>query len=330
MPRKAAWEVLQVVSAGAYSDVALDRVLKKYKFTDIDRSLTTELAYGAIRLRKFLDCWIDFLGKIPSRKQPPLLRLLLHLGLYQILKMDKIPSSAAINTSVELAKRSKISNLAPVVNGLLRTADRFICSGKILPLPASPSACLVQEHSLPLWLAEDLISWFGEKRAEEVAKAFNKVPSFDLRVNRLCATPSGLQKEFEKVGIKSRCIENSPDCLQVDSGLAALNQWPGYQEGRWCIQDRSSQRVSLLLDPQPGDNVLDACSAPGSKTTHLAELMDNTGKIWAVDRSLSRLNLVAANSKRMRASSINILEADSLQIFCKSNLNGSIIFNVFC
>ena len=314
MPRKAAWEILQAVSAGAYSDVALDRTLKKYSFSSVDRSLVTELAYGSIRLQKLLDCWIDFLGKVPSRKQPPLLRLLLHIGLYQILKMDKIPSAVAVYTSVELVKKSKIGKLAPVVNGLLRSADRAFKSGQELPLPVAFSDRLVQEHSLPQWLADELITWFGEKKAEKIAEAFNKVPSFDLRVNRLSSTPSEMQMDFEKAGIKSTCITGLPDGLEVESGLGNLQEWPGYQEGKWCVQDRSSQNVSLLLDPQPGDNVLDACSAPGSKTTHLAELMGNVGEIWAVDRSSSRLNLVAVNSERMRADCINILEADSSEL----------------
>ena len=112
----------------------------------------------------------------------------------------------------------------------------------------------------------------------------------------------------------SICVDGFPDCLQVKSGLGDLHKWPGYQEGKWCVQDRSSQSVSLLLDPKPGENVLDACSAPGSKTTHLAELMGNVGEIWAIDRSRSRLNLVSINAKRMRADCINVLEADSLDL----------------
>ena len=123
-PRKAAWDVLRAVSAGAYAEAALSRVIKKYDLNEIDRGLLTELAYGAIRKRKFLDAWIDHLGKVQASKQPPLLRWLLHLGLYQIFEMNKIPCSAAVNLSVELAKNSKLGRLSPVVNAILRNAIR--------------------------------------------------------------------------------------------------------------------------------------------------------------------------------------------------------------
>ena len=122
--RKASWEVLQAVGGGAFADVALERTFSLYSFTSIDKALITELSYGAIRQRYFLDCWIDLLGKVSAKKQPPLLRWLLHLGLYQILKMERIPPSAAINTTVELAKTHRLKKLAPVVNGILRTALR--------------------------------------------------------------------------------------------------------------------------------------------------------------------------------------------------------------
>ena len=102
--RKAAWEVIQAVGGGVFADVALERIFNLYAFKSIDKALITELSYGAIRQRYFLDCWIDFVGKVSAKKQPPLLRWLLHLGLYQILKMERIPPAAAINISVELAK----------------------------------------------------------------------------------------------------------------------------------------------------------------------------------------------------------------------------------
>lgn len=309
--RKAAWEVLQAVSAGAYADVALNRAVKKYSLTGLDRSLTTELAYGSIRYRYLLDHWIDYLGKLPARKQPPLLRWLLHVGLYQILYMERIPVSAAINTTVQLTKGSQLHRLSSVVNGLLRSANRHLIEGNTFPVPLNTSKSLALENSLPDWLIEQLISELGIKHAEEIAKASNKSPTFDLRVNRLKSTPQIIQKEFEKVGIKSELIDDFPDSLELITGLGDLREWPGYELGQWCVQDRSSQWVAPLLDPKPGDHILDACSAPGSKTTHIAELIANQGEIWAVDRSLTRLNLVVENTTRLGSNAINFLVADS-------------------
>ncbi len=151
LPRRVAWEVLQAVAAGAYADVALERALRKHSMSAADRGLVTELTYGAIRQRQCLDGWLDRLGKVPASKQPPLLRWLLHLGLYQILRMDRIPAAAAVNTAVELVKSSKLARLAPVVNGILRAALRARDAGELLPLPQDSAARLAQAESLPLW-----------------------------------------------------------------------------------------------------------------------------------------------------------------------------------
>ena len=187
LARKAAWEVIQVVGGGAFADVALKRVLKLYSFKSIDKSLITELSYGAIRHRYYIDCWIDFLGKVSVEKQPPLLRWLLHLGLYQIFKMDRIPPAAAINTTVELAKTNHLRELAPVVNGILRSALRSKEKGSLLPISKDESLELAKNESLPVWLARELISWKGVEQSYEIAKSFNSVRTIDLRVNKLRA-----------------------------------------------------------------------------------------------------------------------------------------------
>ena len=315
LSRKAAWDVLQAVSAGAYGDLALNRVIKKYSLIGLDRALTTELAYGSIRYRYLLDCWIDYLGKVPAIKQPPLMRWLLHIGLYQILYMERIPVSAGINTTVELAKNSQLNKLTPVVNGFLRNVSRHLIEGKSLPVPLNTSKRLSVENSLPYWLIEELIAIFGAEDAEEIAKASNKHPTFDLRVNRLKASPQIIREKFKNEGITSDLIKDSPDGLQLKVGLADLREWPGYELGEWCVQDRSSQWVAPLLEPRPGDRILDACSAPGSKTTHIAELIANNGEIWAVDRSSTRLKLVEENANRLGASCIRFLAADSVNLF---------------
>ena len=148
-PRRLAWEVLQAVAAGAYADVALERALREHPLVGADRGLATELAYGAIRRRRPLDAWLDRLGKVPALKQPPKLRWLLHVGLYQLLWMERIPASAAVNTTVDLAKAVGLARLAPVVNGMLRSALRAQESGQLLDIPTDWAAALSLEHSLP-------------------------------------------------------------------------------------------------------------------------------------------------------------------------------------
>ncbi len=312
--RKAAWEVIQAVGGGAFSDVALDRILKNYSFNYLDRALITELSYGAIRQRYYLDCWVDFLGKIPAIKQPPLLRWLLHLGLYQIFKMERIPPAAAINTTVELAKTNKLSKLAPVVNGILRSALRCKEKGSSLPSSNNPSNELAKNESLPVWLASQLISWKGEKAALKISKAFNSISSIDLRVNILKTNLKDLKKDFDSCGVPTKPIPDCPNGLEVFLGFGEPIRWPGYDEGKWCVQDRSSQLIAPFLNPLKGDRILDACAAPGGKSTHIAELIGNEGEVWSIDRSSTRVNRLLANSERLGTKCIQHLVADSKEL----------------
>ncbi len=270
-----------------------------------------ELSYGAIRQRQLLDSWIDHLGKVSAKKQPPSLRWLLHLGLYQILFMEKIPNSAAVNTTVELAKKNKLTKLAPVVNGVLRSAIRTNKDGFDLPLPINSAEKIAHQESIPLWLIEKLILWQGVKNAEKIAKAFNQVPTLDIRVNNMRRNKLQLQNIFKEVGIESKFILDCPSGLQISNGSGDIKKLPGFFEGEWFVQDRSSQLACPLLNPQPGDRVLDACAAPGIKTTHLAQLMNDIGELWAVDSSLKRLKRMFENAKRLKSKCLKILHADA-------------------
>ena len=310
-PRRFAWEILEVVAAGGYADVAFDRVLRGSTLSVQDRGLVTEMAYGAIRQRRRLDGWLDRLGRVPASKQPPRPRWLLHVGLYQLLCMERIPDAAAVNTTVELAKRHGLKRLAPVVNGVLRAAIRAKQSGEALDLPGDPALRLALQQSLPDWFCRDLQRWCGADQAERVARACNQVPPLDLRVNRLRCTPAALTAALEQHGLRVMPIPGCPDGLQVLEAGGDLRQWPGFEQGHWCVQDRAAQWVAPLLAPEPGDRVLDACAAPGGKATHLAELMQNKGEVWAIDRSAGRLRRVAANAARLGTDCLQAMAADA-------------------
>ena len=315
--RRAAWEVIKAVGGGAFADVALERVFNLYSFKSLDKALITELSYGAIRQRYNLDCWIDFLGKVPAKKQPPLLRWLLHLGLYQILKMKRIPPAAAINTTVELAKTHHLKKLAPVVNGILRSALRTKEKGLQLPKSNNPNLELAKNESLPLWLVDELIAWKGVEDAMKIAKAFNRISPIDIRVNKLRADLKDVKELFDSCGIQNQIIPNCPYGLEVRAGVGEPRRWPGFEEGKWSVQDRSSQLIAPSLGPLPGEKILDACAAPGGKTTHIAELMSNKGEIWSVDRSSRRSKKILANSERLGIHCLQILVSDSNQLLVK-------------
>ena len=310
-PRRLAWDVLQAVAAGAYADVALERALRDRPLQGPDRGLATELAYGAIRQRRRLDAWLDRVGRVPALKQPPKLRWLLHVGLYQLFWMERVPDSAAVNTCVELAKTQGLARLAPVVNGMLRAALRARDQGESPVCSGEASAQLAFEHSLPDWLAELLLQWRDPEGATAVAAACNQVPPLDLRVNRLRATPAGVAEAFAEAGHATAPIPGCPDGLTLLGSSGDLRGWPGYDDGHWCVQDRAAQWVAPLLAAQPGERILDACAAPGGKATHLAELLGGDAEIWAVDRSPGRLKRVAANAARLGLDCLQALAADA-------------------
>jgi 16S rRNA (cytosine967-C5)-methyltransferase len=306
--------VLLAVGAGAYADVALERELQRHPLEGADRALATELAYGAIRQRRLLDAWLDALGKVPAARQPPKLRWLLHLGLYQLLFSSRVPASAAVSTTVELAKLGGLGRLAPVANGLLRACGRRRAEAGpepwdgLGPLPSDPAASYGLRHSLPAWLAELALQW---PDPEAFGLACNQPPALDLRLNLLRTTPAGALEAFTAAGIEAAPLPDLPGGLTLLGRSGELRALPGYTEGHWCVQDRAAQAVGLLLDPQPGERILDACAAPGGKSTHLAELMGNEGEVWAVDRSEGRLRRVGVNAARLGLKCIHTLAADA-------------------
>ena len=312
--RRVAWQVLQAVAAGAYADGALERELGHTSLSPLDRALATELAYGAIRQRRRLDAWLDVLGKVPAEKQPPKLRWLLHLGLYQLLLSDRVPAAAAVSTTVELAKQGGLARLAPVVNGMLRAFLRRREAGDPLPLPGDPAEALALRHSLPDWLSRDLLRWLPAERAEAFGAACNTPPALDLRVNRLRASREQVLEALQAAGVAAAPIDGLPWGLVITGRSGDLRQLPGYDEGHWCVQDRAAQRIVPLLDPQPGERVLDACAAPGGKSTHLAEAMGDQGLVLALDRGEARLRRVQRNSERLGLSCITTRHGDAARL----------------
>jgi 16S rRNA (cytosine967-C5)-methyltransferase len=320
-PRRLAWQVLQAVAAGAYADAALERALHQSSLESRDRALATDLAYGAIRQRTLLDAWITAKGRLAADKQPPKLRWLLHVGLYQLLCLGRVPVSAAVSTTVQLAREGGLDRLAPVVNGLLRAVARqreglspMADAWQGLPLPETAAGSLALRHSLPLWLADDLVSWRTPGETELFGQACNTPPAIDLRVNALRCDPTELITRLAQAGLRAEPLPNLPEGITLLDRPGDPRTLPGYAEGHWTVQDRQAQRIVPLLDPQPGEMILDACAAPGGKATHCAERMGDRGEVWAVDRSAQRMQRLRANGQRLGLAALRPLVADALTL----------------
>lgn len=295
----------------AFADIALDRVLRSSQMERLDRSFTTELVYGCTRRRRTLDALIDQLGRKSATQQPPDLRVILHLGLYQLRYLSQVPPSAAVTTTVDLAKQNRLGALSGFVNGLLRQYLRRSTEADPLQLPDVPSDRLAIQYSYPDWLTRLWIEQFGLEVAETLCDWFNQPPSIDLRVNSLAISIDQLEAEFNAARVRTARLPHLPQALRLQARTGAIEALPGFAQGWWTVQDASAQLVSYLVNPQPGEVVIDACAAPGGKTTHLAELMQDQGKIWAIDRAASRLKKVEQNADRLNLHAIETLAADS-------------------
>jgi len=307
--RKLAFYALKAINKQkAYADIALDRILQSHQdLSQSDRSLVTELVYGITRRQRTLDALIaEFTGK-PTAKQPPDLRLILQIGIYQICFLDHIPDSAAVNTTVDLAKSEKLGGLSGLVNGVLRR----VCREQEQRSLFANIQDLGVLYSFPDWLINLWIEELGTAETDRLCQWFNQSPHIDLRVNTLKTTTTELIDRLQIADVKVQRLPLIPNALRLSSGVGNIPNLVGFSEGLWTVQDASAQLAALILDPQPHDIVIDACAAPGGKTTHIAELMGDKGLIYACDRTENRLKKIQQNCNRLGLSSIQMRIGDS-------------------
>ena len=344
--RQQALIALKDVHKGAYVDVALDRVLRKVDLPNNERRLVTELVYGSVRRQLTLDAIIDQLARKKSHQQPLLLRSILHLGLYQLQFQERIPPSAAVNTTVQLAKDNGFSGLSGFVNGLLRSYIRLgeerlergegVEGGEggegedskqdkknqIIPikLPKNDVERLGILYSFPDWIVNVWMEQFGFSETEKLCEWMNQTPNIDLRVNQLCSSVEEVETALQNQDVLTQRIPHLPQALRLLSSPGAIQNLPGFNQGWWTVQDSSAQLVGYLLNPQPNEVIIDACAAPGGKTTHIAELMGDSGKIYACDRTASRLRKLQQNIQRLNLKSIENCVGDSRDLSQFANL----------
>jgi len=314
--RELALQILFRIESGkAYIGVLLDTELGKSSLDSRDKALTTELVYGIVRWRKTLDWYLDQVCKKPMRKTHPWLRHILRLGGYQLLFLDKIPPSAAVNESVKLAGKYSSKSKIPArsakgfVNAALRQLQR---SRNKLQSPDTlfdPVARLAITYSFPEWLIKRWVSRFGESGAENACHINNQPSPLIIRVNTLKTSLSELQHTLSS-SVKS--VTALPAAIPgfVLSGHPPISELPGYQNGYFTVQNAASILIALTLDPQPGEKILDACAGSGTKTTHIGELMKNRGEITAVDIHAGKLQRLRGNCQRLGITIVQTYHGD--------------------
>jgi 16S rRNA (cytosine967-C5)-methyltransferase len=312
--REAAYDVLKgSEERGAYSNLLLNATLERSGLPARERRLATELVYGVIQRRGTLDWMLDKLLKKGVKSLDPHVRRLLRIGLYQLAYLERIPDRAAVHETVELAKKKGHPGIASLVNGVLRAWLRR--KGELAP-PADPQTLEEKEavYSFPAWLIRRTEELYGVETAREALLSTHVPPRVSLRANRLKGTRDELIARWNGVE-DGEAIPSpiAPEGVLIEKGGNPAHS-SLFQEGFYTIQDESSMLVTHAVDPSPGMQVLDMCAAPGGKTTHLAERMENQGRIVACDIHPHKLNLIHANATRLGIGIIEVKLADGREL----------------
>lgn len=304
----------QVNEENAYANLALDKALYQYKEMDPrDKGLVTEIVYGSIKNRGKLDWVINQFANPKIAKMDPWVRNILREGVYQMMFLDKVPVSAAVNEAVELTKHYSHQGGVKFVNGVLRNIEREMGQLVYPNRGKQPVQYLTVCYSFPQWLIERWVKQFGVKKTELMCGYFNEPAPLWIRTNTLKITRSELKARLAEQGIESVESEHTAEGLMLKNTIS-LHSLDLFQEGYFTVQDESSMLVALAASPKEGQRVLDVCSAPGGKTTHLAQLMHNTGEIVACDIHDHRLDLIDANCKRLGVENVQTKRQDGLYL----------------
>lgn len=314
--REVAVRVLfQVFENRAYANLELDKALFSCTLNDLDRRLATELVYGTVKYKAHLDHILNTYLKKPLEKADPWTREILRLSLYQLIFLDRIPAHAVVNESVLLAKILTKKNkrqdkfINAVLRAYLREPNKTIWPDK----KKNFAKWLSVYYSFPQWMIEEWLRQFGKSETESLCNWFNKTPDLSARVNTLKTTRNKLIDALKNKGIHAEMDERLPEAIHI-TGSGSLRDVSEFQSGDFILQDTSSMLVAHALGVKENDKVLDTCAAPGGKTTHIAQLMNDRGEIIACDIHEHRVALIEENKVRLGISSIQtkIQDATSL------------------
>ncbi len=320
--------LLKIENDGAYSNIALNNAIKENKLNSIDSSFVSALVYGVLERKITLDYIIRCYSKIPLRKIETKTKNILRLGILQLLFMDKVPDSAAVNESVNLSKKHKLQKSSGFINGILRSITRAEVKYS-LPENADRARYLSVKYSVPADIINLWINSYGELNTEEILKSLDGRPKICCRVNTIKTDVSTLISELERQGVKAHTVDFMPDALCLEN-TGSVERLKAYKDGLFHIQDISSQLCVSFLNPKPRQIMLDICSAPGGKAFTAAEYMGDRGKIFACDMFEHKLKLIGSGAKRLSLKSVIPLQRDAQEDKISLPLADRILCDVPC
>jgi 16S rRNA (cytosine967-C5)-methyltransferase len=303
--RQLALDILyDVFSSKAYSNLELDSAIRSNDLNDMDKALLTNIIYGTLQNYYLLD-WE--LNQVVNNKPKSKIRLLLLMSLYQLRYLTKVPSYAVVNEAVNIAKDLDGKSVASFVNAILHKFDKEHNEPKLESF-ADKWEYYALIYSHPYWLVKMWVKHYGEEITLKILKSSQVEANLTVRVNTLLATKEEVLKN------DSFSVANLSIDALIYHGKTSISELEEFKKGWISVQDESSQMSALTLKPQPNSLVLDMCAAPGSKTTHLSQIMINTGKIIAVDLYQHRLDLLTKGLKRLSISNVETLCYDSTKL----------------
>ncbi len=311
-PRKIAVQILyDVLKSKTNLSQSLVQCRREYELSNLDMRFISELTGGTTRNLEYIDYAISLASNIKISKISPYVMCVLRIGAYQILFLDKVPPSAAINESVKIIKSSSNHRLSGFVNAVLR---KILQTGRDFELPKDKTENLSIMYSCPKWIIKNWESRLGQD-VYELAKAMNSKPDTIIRANTLKISASELCRKLNDEGwVCSEYISPvfpNADYLIKAEKIEDIASSQAYKDGLFYIQDSAGSYVSEVLNPKPGSVVFDMCASPGGKTTHIAEKMQNKGKIFAFDVSENKVKTINENAQRLGIDIIHAEVSDS-------------------
>jgi 16S rRNA (cytosine967-C5)-methyltransferase len=306
-----ALEILRRVDEdGAYADRLLEVLLDRTGLAPRDRGLATELVLGTLRWQRWLDWQLAGVCRRPLDALAPWLRALLRVSAYQLAHLARVPAHAAVHEAVELAKGRRPRGAETLVNGVLRALTARPLPWPEPDAPGDPAEALALRLSQPTWLVRRWWARFGPTETEALARVLNTPPPLVVRVNTLRATPAEVEVALARTGAGVTPGRFAPEAL-VLAGAGDPRELPPLVEGLAAVQDEAAMVVGHALDPRPGETVADVCAAPGTKTTHLAALMGNRGRVLAADPQPRRVARLREACRRLGVTIAEVREADA-------------------
>lgn len=300
--------LLEIEEKNAYSNIVLDEYLERYreKLSSKDVGFISELVYGIVTWKLTIDVIIQKYSNVKLNKISKVVLNILRLGVYQIVFLDKVPKSAAVNECVKLTKKYVYKSCG-FVNAVLRKVSKQ--DYEELCLIKDSEERISKQYSMPIWMVRKFVEEYDIEKAEEIARCSNIRPKVTIRINNWKLEKENKSKEWLLSELEKRKIEyqNEKSNFLYLNNVKNLSKIDLFEQGYFTVQDDGAGKIVELLEPESGDVILDACAAPGGKTTYIAEIMKNIGKIVAWDIHEHRVRLINQNAKRL---GISIIKAE--------------------